>query len=80
MTFVPTYHFKARNLWADDVFVIPVHYFVVDITGHEITLSHEHSEYQWASYETGCELLRWDGDKTALWELDQRLRHRKLLD
>lgn len=88
MTNVPIYHFKAHDSWGEEIVVIPVHYFAVDVDGdastdaaagsRELILSHEHSECRWVSYEAGRELLRWDSDRTALWELDQRLR-RKLL-
>lgn len=78
MAMVPAAHFKARSSWPDDVLVIPVHYFAVDVANHEIVISHEHSEFQWVTCDVGCGLLRWDSDKTALWELDQRL-HKNLL-
>ena len=37
-------------------------------------LSHEHSEFRWAPYGEASATLRYDDDKTALWELDARLR------
>ena len=73
MTFVPTYHFKARQDWDENLFVIPLYYFAVDVTDFDIRLSAEHSEYLWADYPTAQQLLHWDSDKTALWELDQFL-------
>lgn len=39
-----------------------------------VVLSHEHSESRWASYAEASAALRYDDDKTALWELDARLR------
>lgn len=36
--------------------------------------SHEHSEFRWAPYGEASAALRYDDDKTALWELDARLR------
>jgi dATP pyrophosphohydrolase len=75
MTFVPTYHFKARHDWDQDLFVIPLYYFAVAATDLEIRLSAEHAEYLWTDYPTAQQLLHWDSDKTALWELDQFLLH-----
>jgi dihydroneopterin triphosphate diphosphatase len=37
-------------------------------------LSHEHREFRWAPYDGASATLRYDDDKTALWELDARLR------
>jgi hypothetical protein len=37
-------------------------------------LSHEHTAARWVSYRAAYELAHFDGNKTALWELDRRLR------
>jgi dATP pyrophosphohydrolase len=63
-------------LWGDDVLVIPEHSFGVDVTGHELTLSSEHSELRWVAYEGAVSLLKWDSNKNALWELDTIVRKR----
>ena len=70
----PVIHFRERHHWDEKLFVIPIHYFGVDATDSEIHLSQEHSEYQWVVVENGLEMLRWDSDKTALWELEHILR------
>ena len=72
---VPVTQFLARDLWPEDQYVTPCHYFAVEASGIEITLSYEHSEYRWMSYDEAYEALHWDSDKTALWELRERLRH-----
>ena len=56
-----------------DVLVVPEYAFGADSTGQEITLSTEHEEYRWADYLTAQELLCFDSNKNALWELDFRL-------
>ena len=38
-----------------------------------LRLSEEHAEYRWVAYEEGLRNLRWDSNKTALWELHHRL-------
>jgi len=73
MSFVPVFHFTARYLWPKDLYVIPNYCFSVDGSDVEIVLSFEHSEYRWVDYETGKDLLHWDDNKTALWELNERL-------
>jgi dihydroneopterin triphosphate diphosphatase len=71
--YVPVYHFAARDTWPKDLYVIPNYCFAVESSGIEITLSSEHSEYRWVDYETGKSLLHWDDNRTALWELNERL-------
>ncbi len=36
-------------------------------------LSHEHIELKWECFENADSLLNWDSNKTALWELNERL-------
>lgn len=42
--------------------------------GKQVLLSPEHSDFRWAPYDDAYAALRYDDDKTALWELDARLR------
>jgi len=66
--------FKDSYLWGEDVYVIPQYCFGVAAQDIPIRISHEHSEYQWLAYEKADQLMKYDGNKTALWELDRRLR------
>jgi dATP pyrophosphohydrolase len=70
---VPVSRFKESVLWGD-IYVIPLYYFGVLADGLEIELSGEHSEFRWLKYPDARELLHFDDDKIALWELDRRLR------
>lgn len=70
---VPVIEFKDSSLWGEDVFVIPQYCFGVSISHSEIKLSDEHSEYGWFTYDQAIQLLKFDGNKTALRELNQRL-------
>ncbi|MCP5094768.1 MAG: NUDIX pyrophosphatase [Chloroflexi bacterium] len=60
--------------WDDDVYIISQYWFGVLANSNTIELSHEHTEYKWASYEDAHNLLAYTGNKTALWELNQRLK------
>jgi dihydroneopterin triphosphate diphosphatase len=71
---VPAYLFRDRRPWGPDTYVIPQRAFGVRLSGHEIALSEEHTEYRWAAYEAAADLLRWDSNRTALWELNERLQ------
>ena len=73
---VPVIEFRNSAIWGEDIYVIPQYCFGVVVEDFEITISREHTEYKWVPYEEACQLLNFTGDKTALWELDKRLRGR----
>ena len=70
---VPKDCFAAADSWGEDVYVIPQHCFAVLVADDDIRLSSEHTEFQWVSYEQAYSLLKWDSNRNALWELNQRL-------
>jgi dihydroneopterin triphosphate diphosphatase len=73
---VPVTEFRDSYLWGNDVYVIPQYCFGVPVEDGQIVLSREHTEYAWLTYEQAYNLMKYDGNKTALWELDKRLRGR----
>ena len=60
--------------WGSDVLVIPEYCFAVKVEGEQLQLSYEHTEYKWLSYGHVMEILHWDSNKCALWELNFRVR------
>ena len=74
---VPIHYFDEQT--PEGKYVIDEHCFAVDCTGIEIALSHEHSEYRWVDYKRAKEMLHWDSNRTALWELNQRLIDNNLI-
>lgn len=73
---VPVTAFKDSYLWGEDVYVIPQYCFGVLVEDGRLRLSREHTAYRWLGYQQAHRLLKYDGNKTALWELDKRLRGR----
>lgn len=71
---IPVTEFKDSHLWGENIYVIPQFCFGVLAQGISIVLSDEHSDYKWLKYEVAYNLMKYDGDRTALWELNQRLR------
>jgi dihydroneopterin triphosphate diphosphatase len=71
---VPVSDFVAQTLWPSDTYVIPQYFFACDGETLAPTLSAEHSEWRWANYQEAFGLLRYDGNRTALFELAERLR------
>ena len=73
MTYVPNSCFSkiSRETWGMGVYVIPVHCFAVEVADLDIKLSNEHIEYKWVNSDVANELLHFDIDKTALYEIDE---------
>jgi dATP pyrophosphohydrolase len=73
MASIPAIHFADHHLWGDDVYVIPEFSFGVEVQSKDVCLSGEHSAGEWLDYETVRSRLEWDSNRTALWELHNRL-------
>jgi len=73
---IPTEGFNEadRHRWGEDCFVIPEYSFAVNVNGADIKLSHEHIKYEWLDYKSARELLKFDSNKTALSELNTRIK------
>ena len=79
MCFVPANQFSeaAQMSWGTETCVIPVYCFASKVDQElEIQISEEHLEYKWCTYEEAQELLYFDLDKTALYELKEKVYHR----
>lgn len=72
---IPTSIFKNVKRYRDKgIYVIDEFCFGVEVENHyTIEISSEHSELKWCTYEEANELLKWDSNKTALWELNERI-------
>jgi dATP pyrophosphohydrolase len=71
---VPKNCFAAADSWPPDIYVIPEHCFAVNVGDRVLALSGEHTELQWVSYQQAAGLLKWDSNRNALWELNERLK------
>lgn len=72
---VPKEGFAAADSWGPEVYVIPEHCFAINVEDAALVLSGEHTESQWVSYERARSLLKWDSNRNALWELNERLKN-----
>lgn len=72
-TSVPACWFDAFADWPADRFVVPEHAFAVDAGARALVLSAEHLEVRWLMYDDAIRLLTFDSNRTALWELHERL-------
>lgn len=67
--------FRDYRRWGEGRFVIPEYSFGVQVEADAtFLLSHEHAEYRWLAYDAAERLLRFDSNRTALWELNLRIR------
>ena len=75
MAMIPVVHVSGF-LWGDDVLLIPEYAFGVEVNDDRFAISGEHTAYSWSDYETAMAMVKWDSNRTALWELNHRLRRR----
>ncbi len=59
--------------WKADVLVLPEYSFGVEVSSKNLTIGREHSSYKWLPYKEAKRILKYDSNKSALWELHHRL-------
>ena len=64
---------KQRQIWGESLFVIPEYAFGAEVKTDCVKLSDEHTAYEWVSYDGALTKLKWDSNKTALYELNSKL-------
>lgn len=75
-TKIPVVNVVGDFMWGKDVFYSKEYGFSVDISNQKIHLSNEHEECRWVDYSTANELLKYDSNKSALWELNEKLKRK----
>jgi dATP pyrophosphohydrolase len=73
MCMLPKVFYAGHENWTNHQYVVPEFAFSVQVT-KEPLISSEHTEYRWCSFQEACELLKYDSNKIALWEVNERLR------
>lgn len=69
---------KARLKWGEECLVIPEYSFAVEVTNNDLKISNEHTEYKWVDYQSALMMLKYDSNKVALWELDNKIKMGKI--
>lgn len=75
-TTMPVTNITKGFLWGRDVYLVKEFSFGINAQNEEIKISFEHLQYEWVNYENAIKMLNWDSNKTALWELNERLRRK----
>lgn len=73
-TKIPVVNVVKGFKWGEDIFYSDEYSFAVNIYDKKIKISEEHSEYKWTSYDEARNLLKYDSNKSALWELNEKIR------
>lgn len=74
---IPVVNITGEYTWGKDIFVVPEYTFAINVTNLNINISSEHKEFIWLEYEDSINKLTFDSNKTALWELNERLKRLK---
>ena len=74
MCYVQADIFRNRHLynWPVNTYVVPEYAFAFECN-NTISISHEHKEYVWMTYEEARKKCKWDSNRTALYELNSIL-------
>ena len=72
MCMLPKVYYAGHENWSSHQYVVPEYAFSVQVTA-EPQLSSEHTEYRWCSFQDATKLLKFDSNRIALWELNERL-------
>jgi dihydroneopterin triphosphate diphosphatase len=73
MCMLPRVFYSGHEKWVDHPYVVPEYSFSVQVSG-EPQLSSEHTEFRWCNASDASELLKYDSNRIALWELCERLK------
>ena len=65
--------FVPAEVMDKNTFVIPEYSFAFECD-LEPTLSNEHTEYKWLTYDEARKLLKWDSNKVAMYEIDSIIK------
>lgn len=72
-TKIPVVNVTRGFMWGENVFYSEEFSFAVNIINRKIVLSDEHDECKWVTYEEARQLLKYDSNKSALWELNEKI-------
>lgn len=77
---IPGINVNKNFNYKNNIYVVYEYAFGVKINNEEIKLSDEHQEYKWVDYDEAINLLKYESNKTALFELNERLIHNESIN
>jgi len=74
---IPALHIKGL-LWGKEIIMIPEFTFAVKLNSKKLKITPAHTKYLWLPFEKAIKKLKYDSNKSALLELDFRLKTKTL--
>lgn len=71
---IPVNFIYGNFYWGNDVYNAVEYCYGVCVNDTNIVISEEHLEYKWATYEEAFNMFKWDSNRNALWELNEKLK------
>jgi dATP pyrophosphohydrolase len=67
--------FRAHRIWPADVYIVEKFFFASDFSEHgtEVQMSSEHTDFEWLAFDLAHDRLVYTDERTALWELNERI-------
>ena len=76
---IPANNFSHVANWGPKTYVVKEYTFGLELEKKDkITLSSEHTSYKFVEYDKAMKKLTWDSNKTALYELNERIKNNDL--
>lgn len=76
LSHIPVLDVTGDFRWGRKHIVIPEYAFAFHLNDDaRICISEEHTEYEWLDYDSALTRLCWDSNRTALWELNERVQN-----
>jgi len=67
-------------IWGKGIIMVPEFSFGVEVPSRKLKLSDEHTQCIWLNCKNALKRLKYDSNKSALWELDFRLKNKSFKD
>lgn len=75
---IPVNFISGNFYWGKDIYNVMEYCYGVCIDNVDIVLSEEHLEYKWVTYEEAFKMFKWDSNRNALWELNQKINGKEV--
>jgi dATP pyrophosphohydrolase len=62
-------------IWGTNIIMVPEIVYGIKINSQELKISNEHNKFLWASARDAIKKLKYDSNRSAVWELDYRLKN-----
>lgn len=72
MCMLPKVYYSNHEQWHEHKYVIPEYAFMTRVQT-DVKVSEEHNEFKWLPVAKASQLVKYDSNRVALWEMEQRL-------